>query len=283
MPPPAVTFNKANPSHKNIPSAAIADSPALVLAPVSRDSRQRPPMALANATARFSPDTLRDGRSLALNKALMFPAGFAVVYQGVVTDQHNHPISGALVSLKSPAGTGTVTDALGQFKFRISPVDTTGLLTVSSIGYEQQSLAINSLSSSQAQDNIIRLMPETAKLDEVVVTGFGANRKETRVAAPSGNGEDLDSLWIRAAPVIGRRAYLEYIDDMKNKLGLDAGIHGTETLSFIVNRNGSLTMFKIEQSLSPAHDAGIIRLVTDGPAWRLLTGRPARASVTVNF
>jgi hypothetical protein len=78
-------------------------------------------------------------------------------------------------------------------------------------------------------------------------------------------------------------AYRQYLDSAKKTLSLDPAITGLEAISFEVDRNGALTSFKIEQSLSPAHDAGLIRIVREGPAWRMFRGKKVRAVVSVNF
>jgi hypothetical protein len=206
-----------------------------------------------------------------------------LVLSGKVLDLQNHPLAGAFLALNGNSGYGFTTDDQGQFRISLHPHDSTRQLTVSMIGYDHASLAVNALSPNGLLNNIIHLKPSTANLDEVVVVGYGMHRKATEVASPSESKEKLDTGWNIAIPVIGRQAYLQYLGIAKKKLGLDSTITGTETLSFIVSRNGPLSSFKIEQSISPAHDAGIIRLVTDGPAWHLLRGKKIRASVTLNF
>ncbi len=206
-----------------------------------------------------------------------------LVYSGKVLDLQNHPLAGAFLALNGNSAYGFTTDNQGQFMISLHPHDSTRQLTVSMIGYDHASLALNTLSTDDQKGNIIRLRPSTGNLDEVVVVGYGMRRKATEVAAPSESNEKLDTLWTIAAPIIGRQAYLQYLGIAKKKLGLDSTITGTETISFIVSPSSPLSSFKIEQSISPAHDAGIIRLVTDGPAWHLLRGKKVRASVTVNF
>ena len=237
------------------------------------------------------PDTLTLA-NLALKKNQPYNAYFfkpylnkatPLVYSGKVLDLQNHPLAGAFLALNGNYSAGAVTDDHGQFMFSLHPLDSTRQLTVSMIGYDRASLAVNTLSTDEEKDNIIRLRPSTANLAEVVVDGYGMHRKATEVAVPSESDEKLDTLWNMATPVIGRQAYLQYLGIAKKKLGLDTTITGTETISFIVSRTGPLSSFKIEQSLSPAHDAGIIRLITDGPAWHLTRGKKVRASVSVNF
>lgn len=222
-------------------------------------------------------------KSIVTNKDLNAFHANPIVLSGKVVDYQNRPVAGAFLALKGNNGFGTTTDEHGYFNFRLPPRDTTGYLTVSMIGYDKTSLAVNALISDNQLDNVIRLNASPANLDEVVVTGIGIKRKATEFAAPFDSGEKLDTLWKNAAPVIGRQAYLQYLDVAKKRLGVDSTIRGTETMSFSVTRDGKLSEFKIEQSISPAHDAGIFRLVNDGPGWIVLRGKKVRASVTVNF
>ncbi len=82
---------------------------------------------------------------------------------------------------------------------------------------------------------------------------------------------------------MGGKAYLDYLASAKKSLSVDTAIHGLESISFVVDRKGEYTDFKIERSLSPAHDAGLIRLIMEGPAWRSLRRKKVRAVVTVSF
>jgi hypothetical protein len=206
-----------------------------------------------------------------------------LVLNGKVLDFQNRPLAGAFLALNGKNSYGITTDEHGQFSLSLHPRDSTRQLTMSMIGYDHASFAINALSIDDQRNNIIRLRPSSANLDEVVVVGYGLHRNAAELGAPSISNEKLDTLWQTAAPVIGRQAYIQYLNVAKRKLGLDSTIAGPETLSFAIARDGTLSAFKIEHSLSPAHDAGIFRLVTDGPGWRLIRGKKVRASVTVIF
>jgi hypothetical protein len=206
-----------------------------------------------------------------------------LVFSGKVLDINYRPLAGASITFKGNRPFGTTTDNEGLFKLSVPRADTALQLTVSLVGYYQTSLTLNGLSTESRSSNVIFLKPSNASLDEVVVSGYGAKRMATQATAPTASNEPVDTNWNSATPVIGRQAYLQYLRLSKGKLGLDSTVTGTETVSFIVSREGSLSSFKIEQSLSPAHDAAIIRLVTDGPAWRLIRGKKVRAAVTVNF
>jgi hypothetical protein len=316
--PAEASAKTAAPRHAPEPATVAADTPASTVAgntrapaaqpegiesKVAADRRRRPATtarsagylsteprsdnkASASTSNQVAPSTsnqVAPSNQLPPSLAKMAFKATPLIYSGKVLDLQNHPLAGAFLALNGNHSSGTVTDDQGQFMISLHPLDSTRQLTVSMIGYDRASLAVNTLSTDDQKDNVIHLRPSTANLDEVVVVGYGAHRKAIEVAAPAEGFEKLDTLWNIATPVIGRQAYLQYLGIAKKKLGLDTTITGTETVSFIVSRSGLLSSFKIEQSLSPAHDAGIIRLVTDGPAWYLLRGKKVRASVTVNF
>jgi hypothetical protein len=87
----------------------------------------------------------------------------------------------------------------------------------------------------------------------------------------------------KAEPVTGWPAYNNYIDRNKKINTIDSLLKGVEIVSFIVNKNGELSSFKIEKSISPAHDARVIRLIREGPAWKLLKGKKHRCRLTIDF
>ena len=209
-------------------------------------------------------------------------AADSLVFIGRVLDNHDNPLPGASLTL-GYRNAGTVTDQQGQFKLYLPPHDSSRYLTVAMIGYEQKSLPLNTLTTDKITDHVIHLQPNDVALAEVVVSGFASKRKETLATVPSISDESLDSLWLKARPVIGRNAYLHYLDTAQKALAMDSTITGTETVSFIVDKKGTLTSFKIEQSLSPAHDEAIIRLVKEGPAWQLLKEKKVRVQVSLHF
>jgi hypothetical protein len=234
-------------------------------------------------------DTLGLQNSLLFKKKSMGSAFISrqldnsLVFRGIVLDQQDHPLAGASLFLNGDPNIGTTTDQEGQFKLQLRPQDSTRQLRVSLVGYKEAYLALNIINTDGPAGNVIRMQPHSQSFDEVVVVGYGAQRKETLAAVPTASNERLDSLWQTASPVIGSVAYRQYLDSAKKTLSLDPAITGVEAISFEVDRNGALTSFKIEQSLSPAHDAGLIRIVREGPAWRMFRGKKVRAAVSVSF
>ncbi|MDR0766423.1 MAG: TonB-dependent receptor, partial [Odoribacteraceae bacterium] len=94
---------------------------------------------------------------------------------GQVLDENGVGIQGANIRLKNQPGVGTITDANGNFALMV-PRGT--VIVVSFIGYvpvEQTVTTTNAL--------VIRLAVDETKLDEVVVVGFGKQKKASVVGA----------------------------------------------------------------------------------------------------
>jgi hypothetical protein len=207
-----------------------------------------------------------------------------LVFSGQVLDQNKNPLAGASLFVSGPSNAITTTNAMGQFKLNLRPQDTSQRLTVALVGYQNASLPVNTLNPDDAIGNSIFLRENPNALSEVVVTGLGRNRKETFASVPfEDKKERLDADWIKITPVTGRLAYLQYIETAKKTLSVDSSIQGTEIISFDIDPKGVPIDFKIEHSLSPAHDAGVIRLIVEGARWKALRSKNVRAMVSVSF
>ena len=89
---------------------------------------------------------------------------------GVITDKKlKEPIIGASVIVKGTTN-GTVTDLDGNFTLQVSKEN---VLVISFIGYITQEIKVNENQSSYN----IQMSEDTQTLDEVVVVGFGTQRK----------------------------------------------------------------------------------------------------------
>ena len=88
--------------------------------------------------------------------------------KGVVIDEIGEPMIGATIKVKGTTR-GAVTDFNGAFSIAASKGET---LQISFIGYQTQEIKI------QAQNSLsIKLAPDNAMLDEVVVVGYGSMRR----------------------------------------------------------------------------------------------------------
>lgn len=87
---------------------------------------------------------------------------------GIVTDANGEPITGVNISEKGTTN-GAVTDINGRFTLKVSPGS---VLRVSFIGYTEQTLTVGS-----ATEFMIKLLEDTQLLEEVVVVGYGSQKK----------------------------------------------------------------------------------------------------------
>ena len=87
---------------------------------------------------------------------------------GTITDPKGEPIIGANVVVKGSTN-GTITDIDGHFSIEVTP---NAILQVSYIGYVAQDVPVGN------KDNlVISIHQDTQKLDEVVVVGYGSQKK----------------------------------------------------------------------------------------------------------
>lgn len=86
---------------------------------------------------------------------------------GIVKDQFG-PVAGANIVEKGTTN-GTITDMDGKFSLEVSPKST---LIVSFIGYKEQQIPVNNQTSFT-----IKIVEDSEALDEVVVVGYGTQKK----------------------------------------------------------------------------------------------------------
>ena len=93
--------------------------------------------------------------------------------QGMVTDPNGEPIIGASVVEKGTTN-GTVTDMDGKFTLTVSSakVPEKGIITITYIGYKGQDIPVAGKSTLK-----VTLAEDTKTLDEVVVVGYGTQKK----------------------------------------------------------------------------------------------------------
>lgn len=96
---------------------------------------------------------------------------------GTVTDDQGESVIGAAVMVEGSKN-GTVTDLNGHFSLMVDSEKTT--LSVSFIGYKPTLVKVNGSSPL-----LIKLVEDTQTLDEVVVVGFGTQKKINMTGAVS--------------------------------------------------------------------------------------------------
>jgi len=105
---------------------------------------------------------------------------------GVVTDEEGEPLPGASVLIEGQANKGTVTDIEGNYSINVEEGTT---LIFSYIGFDAKKVVVG----NQSKIDVV-LLVNAESLDEVVVVGFGEQKKISLTGAVSTvNTEDLKS------------------------------------------------------------------------------------------
>ena len=134
---------------------------------------------------------MKQRRLLVMLAALMMcAASFAQGIKGSVIDENGEPVIGATIVDKANSSNATITDFDGNF---IIKVNTGQTIVASYIGYETQEVA--------AKDGMtIKMQPDNKVLDEVVVVGYGIQKKSSVTGAISQvKPEDIENRTISNA------------------------------------------------------------------------------------
>ena len=100
----------------------------------------------------------------------------AITVSGVVADSNKEPLIGVNITVKDVPGLGAITDVNGKYTIKIEPYNR---LVFSYIGFKTQEVLIK----EQRSVNIKMEEDVATAIDEVVITGTGAQRKLVQTGA----------------------------------------------------------------------------------------------------
>jgi TonB-linked SusC/RagA family outer membrane protein len=112
-----------------------------------------------------------------------------IMISGVVVDKAGDPLVGATIREKGTSN-GAVTDMDGKFTLSVSA---SGTIVISYIGYRDKSVPVNGKSSFR-----IELEEDAAKLNEVVVVGYGVQKKVNL----SGSVDQISAAQLEQRPIV---------------------------------------------------------------------------------
>jgi len=183
---------------------------------------------------------------LCLVQAAAIAQDKTVTIHGVVKDKSGEAIMGATVIVKNQPGLGSSTDINGRFKITTGKYD---VLEVTYLGYKKAEVPVVGIKNPD--ELVVELEEESQKVDEVVVTASGTQKKKTltgafttvevkQLNAPSGNlsnslagvvpgiitqqlsgepGENQSDFWIRGISTFGANASaLVLVDGVERSL-----------------------------------------------------------------
>ena len=96
--------------------------------------------------------------------------------KGTVIDENEQPLAGATVSVKGETR-GVMTDEGGRFSLTVKPTD---YLVVMFLGYNDEEIAV-----ANQKDLLIKMVPQSNTLDEVVMVAYGAQKKASVIGSIS--------------------------------------------------------------------------------------------------
>lgn len=257
-----------------------ADYEQIVVAEKKRDSTARDfyskPQALAMNRSR---------KELSAKQAKRNPdallSGFV---SGRVTDQSNNPLSNAL--LRVDDNRVFYTDRQGQFKIPVRDSVSVLNVAVASTGFYTQNLQLaNNSQGYNISLNQLGVKAPNPQLNEAIVRIRGiSTTNQADSTTLSRNITNYPEVIIQdAQPAIGWLEFQQYLEKNKQVLPGTPQLTGVVVVSFQVNKKGTLSDFKIEQSLDKAYDEEALRLIKAGPSWKLNKGRKTKVTVLVRF
>lgn len=121
---------------------------------------------------------------------------------------------------------------------------------------------------------------DDSSLNEVVIVGYGINNKRTMNRSRAMSAERTKK---RVAPENGWNAFERYIKDSTIINTADSVYTGEELLKFTIGDDGLPGSIEILKSISPSHDKEAIRLLQNGPAWKVLKGKKSVVTLRIIF
>ena len=187
--------------------------------------------------------------------------------RGVVRDENAAPVPGVEMQLRNQASglkVSAITNDKGEYQINYPVQPDTTELAATAPGYAPLAKKLSGPDSNAIIN--FNLMPGTNATDEVVVVGYGREKKKAT-----------------AAPVNGWSSFHQYLSDSAHVPASLRTLHGAVELEFNINSKGEMSDFCIERSLHPTLDAEAIRLIKDGPAWENRKRKRIRIRTSVQF
>ncbi len=157
---------------------------------------------------------------------------------GRVLDQQGNPLEGVIVTVISD-GKQTMTQENGTFSLQLA--DNATSLVFSMVGYTSKEVKIGS-----ATNLIVQLEPSISKINEVVVIGYGTQKKESLTGATT----VVDSKMLQSRPAANLSSLLQ-------------GTVPNMQVKFSTGRPGATGSFNIRGVNSISHDANPL-IIIDG-------------------
>ncbi|PXX96148.1 hypothetical protein DF185_20425 [Marinifilum breve] len=205
---------------------------------------------------------------------------------GIVVDKEKTPMPGVMIVVKG-TNKGTFTDLDGKFAMSLSDTNSNYKLTASFVGFETKQVDI-------ADSLLVVLEQDAVEMNEVVVTGYGSEKKEA-FATGSVAEVEMDkpvTSWNKAQPTQSRNLsdykknlitalQSEFRDDLTGRYKLK--------VSFMVHSSGTVGDIKIKGDKNFELSEKIKELIATGEKWipaeanNSLIDSKVRFTLRINF
>jgi TonB-linked SusC/RagA family outer membrane protein len=170
----------------------------------------------------------KNNLKIALSEKAVIKPAQTVIVSGIVKDANGLPLPGVTIKVKG-TNKGVLTGNNGSY--RIEAVDEQAVLVFSFIGYIVQEVPV----AGKTQVNVV-LIEESSKLNEVVVVGYGTQKKANLTGAVATVGGDE----LNKRPVVSAAAMLE--GTMPGvQINQGSGEPGNEGVSIRIRGNGTFS------------------------------------------
>lgn len=183
----------------------------------------------------------------------------------VVSSEDMEPIPGALIIIKGTES-GMMADMEGRFTLVADQQSQTTVIA-SFVGMETDEYQL-----AGGTDNRVVLQPDMATLDEVVVVGYGIQRKANPTAAVQTvdySEEEEYTLVTGAGPEGGLEAYTMYMEEqIRFPAGDTISKRAVVVLTFSVDADGTISDIRTLRSPGEQFTKVAISLLKEGPSWK---------------
>ena len=175
----------------------------------------------------------------------------SIFLKGRVVSEEGEALPGVNVMVRG-TNIGTVTDAEGNYELLLP--ENNRNVVFAFIGFGSQEVAVGDRAELD-----VTLKADVSSLSEVVVTGYGAEKKNDHSAA-----------FHFAEPAGGRSEYNQYLSKSVKypEEALKARTNGRVTVRFTVEPDGTLSEFEVIKGIGAGCDEELIRAIKAGPAWK---------------
>jgi hypothetical protein len=194
--------------------------------------------------------------------------------RGMVVDGAKFPLDNITLRIKgSPAS--TISDELGRFEMVLP--DTNATVIASGPGYKTKEF--KSANFFYNNQKLEFQLEQDRNLEEELVMGYLKKKNVTANAKPVAFGIDSSE----ATPIGGWNNYVNYIKENKRFKDRQGSLAIVVVLNFEVDKNGIPSEFEIMQSGGNTYNKEAIRLLKEGPLWKIKNAEEETAAVKITL